>query len=137
MIATFVNQESPCFSYGELSKRKENHMTTNRSSEIWNLLINGKKISSLDPPATQEEKTFFEERKKILENEQQDELIQKRMSLVYQLAINDGNLTILDPPATQEEINIFNEIVNKTAQAKQEGRTIIWEIPFDIQIINI
>ena len=107
-------------------------MVIDRRSVIWDLLVNGENLSALDPPATKKEKLFFEERKKILEKERQDELSQKRMSLIYQLAINGNNLSGLEPPATQEETKIFNEISKETAQAKLEGRTIIWDIPFDI-----
>ena len=56
-----------------------------------------------------------------------------RTIYIYQRAIEGSGIDEINP--TEEEIKDYNEIraeiLEKTEQAKREGRVIIWDIPFD------
>lgn len=58
-----------------------------------------------------------------------------RLKRIYMNAIADAPAPVLDPPATPEEIAVYKEMCKdmreKEAKAKREGRTLIWDMPFD------
>ena len=107
-------------------------MKKERRQLIWRMLLENKELNSLDPPATEDESKFYSEMSRLMLIEQKESVYQKRTSLIYQLAINNQDVSVLEPPISQAEQKLYDEIVSKTAQAKKEGQTIIWEIPFDI-----
>lgn len=58
-----------------------------------------------------------------------------RFIKIYMQAVARSNLNDLDPPATEKELTDFKIMCKKMraeeAKAKEEGRTLIWDIPFD------
>lgn len=107
-------------------------MEKERKQLIWKQLLENMDIENLDPPATEDESEFYSEMSRLMSAEQTESIYKKRTSLIYQLAINNQDVAALEPPISQGEQKLYDEIVSQTAQAKKEGQTIIWEIPFDI-----
>lgn len=99
---------------------------------IWKILLENQDIDNLDPPPTEDEVEFFNAMSRLMLAEEKESVYQKRTSLIYQLAINNQDVSGLEPPISQEEKKLYDYIVSKTAQAKKDQKTIIWEIPFDI-----
>lgn len=107
-------------------------MEKERKQRIWKLLLENQEIDNLEPPATEEEVEFFNEMNRLMLTEEKESIYQKRASRIYQLAINNQEISALEPPVSREEKILYDYIVSKTAQAKKNQKTIIWEIPFDI-----
>lgn len=63
-----------------------------------------------------------------------------KLDRIYMSAIGGYGLDDFDPPASKEDWNLYykmrKEIKDANEKTKQEGRSIVWEIPFDIDFTN-
>ena len=63
-----------------------------------------------------------------------------KLDSIYMSAINGYGLDDFDPPATKEDWDLYykmrKEIKETNEKAEREGRSIVWEIPFDIDFTD-
>jgi hypothetical protein len=104
---------------------------TDRSDEIF-VATRGGYMSDFSPPLTEEEEALF----LMFWREHCDsEEAEKRDKHIYMSAIGGEGIDWMDPPPTSGERLLYEKrrawAEAERAQAKAEGRTIVFDVPFD------
>ncbi len=105
-------------------------MTQERSDELYVAVHSGDGLAYAKPPITAEDRREYHRLDNIAT------IYGDRNEKVYIAAVGGDECKYFDPPATSAEMALYRYhrayVERKTAEAKAEGRTIIFDIPFGI-----
>lgn len=89
-------------------------------------------MGSITPTLTEEEQDIY---KRLRSELIASEIEEKRDKLIYMSAVDGTGIDGLDPPPSSGELLLYEKRCKymraEEARAEAEGRTFVWDIPFD------